>query len=131
MARKIRIPLSDIVVTQQASVDLGDANGKVAINSCRVPGDGARLLDAKITTTTAGDTNANHLVTVERVSGNTDLSGVMTLDCDGTAETTSASADGLSSQPVLSMGEAIQLDNVESAAISNGAVVHVVLRWIL
>lgn len=131
MARKVRAVGGDIVVLQQASVDLGDAAGKVALN-IRVPGDGARIMDFKLISTTAGTGNFTHSVTVERVSGNTDLTAVAALDADLAAETSTAEANGLTVQPYLTWGEAIQLDNVETGGdITNGAIVTVIIRWIL
>lgn len=126
-----RIPQQPVVVQQQDSVDLGDANGVVAL-TLRCPGDNANVLDMTLISTTAGTgTSANHLVTLQDVDTDTDLTGVATLDADGTAQVTEGSANGVLGHARLALGARLQLNNTESAAISNGAIVTVIIRWIL
>lgn len=131
MARKV--PFNMVVVQQQDSVDLADAAGDVAL-TLRCPGDGAKVLDWKVISTTAGTgAGANHNIILEHGSGaaGVALTGTIALDADGTAETTTASGNGLLVQPATTMGTLLQINNTESAAISNGAIVTVIVRWIL
>ena len=127
MARNIR---PNMIVQQQDSVDLADADGDVTL-TLRCPGDGASVIDFMLISTTAGTgASADHNVTLEHdiSTAGVALTGVAALDADGTAQTTTATAKGNGFHNTV-MGTRLQLQNVESAAISNGAIVTVIVRW--
>lgn len=116
-------------VQTQMGVNLGDAAGDVALALC-VPGDNARVIDVSYTIETAGTgSGANQLITLEAGTGaaGAAIAGVATLDADGAVGLT-ASADGTGAAGLL-RGVALQLANAESAAISDGAIVNVVIHW--
>jgi hypothetical protein len=109
-------------------IDLADAAGDVALTLC-VPGDGAQVVDVSITIETAGTgASANHLVTLEQgtAGAGAAIASVMTLDADGAVGLT-ATAKG--TRVKCTRGVALQLANAESAAISNGAIVNLVIVW--
>lgn len=117
------------IVQTQMGVDLGDADGDVAL-TLAVPGDNARVIDVSYTIETAGTgASANHNITLEAGTGaaGAAIAAVAALDADGAVGLT-VTAKGTGAAGLL-RGVALQLANAESAAISNGAIVNVVIHW--
>jgi len=96
------------------------------------PGDNAFVLDWSVQISTAGDTDEDHLLTLEHgtTTAGVALTAVLAVDCDGTAGTVTT-GDGLG-RPATGgtvQGTKIQIKNVEDAAITDGAIVDVLVRW--
>lgn len=118
-----------VIAQTQMGVNLGDAAGDVPLTLC-VPGDDARVVDVSYTIETAGTgAAANHLITLEAGTGaaGAAIAAVGTLDADGAVGLT-VTAKGTGASGLL-RGTALQLANAESAAISDGAIVNVVILW--
>lgn len=130
MARTVRD--QGIVVLQVYNIDLGDADGDVALDMM-CPGDGAVVLDWTVQISTAGTgSGANHNLTLEHGTGaaGVALAPVLAVDADAVAGTITT-GDGNGTQPTGGsvIGTKIQIANAESAAISDGAIVDVQVRW--
>lgn len=131
MARKVR---DNIVVLQVYNIDLGDANGDVALDMM-CPGDGAIVLDWSIQISTAGTgAAANHNCVLEHgtTSAGVALTPLLAVDADAVAGVvvTGEALDSATQRAVATVqGTKIQIQNTESAAISNGAIVDVLVRW--
>lgn len=125
MARKLK---GNQFVQTVAAVDLGDADGDVVIDAA-APGDSAVVESVTYTIQTAGTgASANHLITLEKglATAGTAIAAVGTLDADGAAGLT---VEAFGNGVTVNRGETLQLANAESAAISNGAIVNVVIYW--
>lgn len=94
-----------------------------------VPGDNAQVIDVTYTIVTAGTGSENHVLVLEAGLGaaGVAIAESTTLLADG-AVGLRAIAKGLQGV-VLTRGTILQINNTEAGAISNGAVVHVVVNW--
>jgi hypothetical protein len=117
------------VVTSQASVDLVDAAGDVALTML-VPGDDATVIDVTYTIVTAGTGSFSHTLTLEAglAGAGAAIAEATTLLADG-AVGLRAIAKGLQNVR-LTRGTILQILNAETGGdITNGAIVHVVVNW--
>ncbi len=129
MARSVRD--KGIVCLQVNNIDLVNADGDVAMDMM-CPGDDAFVLDWTCQISTAGTGSENHNLTLEHGTGaaGVALTAVLDVLADATAGTIST-GDGLGrpSTGGTVMGTKIQIKNVEEGAISNGAIIDVLVRW--
>lgn len=125
MARKLK---GNQFIQTIGNVDLGDADGDITLDAA-APGDLATVESVSYTIQTAGTgAAANHNITLEKglAGAGTAIAAVAALDADGAAGlTVEAEGNGVT----VLRGETLQLANAESAAISNGAIVNVVIYW--
>lgn len=110
------------------NIDLGDADGDVTLPG-GAPGDGAVVESVSYTIQTAGTgAAANHNITLEKglAGAGTAIAAVGALDADGAAGLT---VEAAGNEVSVLRGQTLQLANAESAAISNGAIINVVIYW--
>ena len=130
MARTVRD--FGIVVLTAYNVDLLNADADIATDMM-CPGDGAFVLDWTVQISSAGTGSAaNHELVLEHGTGaaGVALTAQLDIDADGTAGLI-VTGDGIG-RPATGgtvQGTKIQVKNVESAAISNGATVDILVRW--
>jgi hypothetical protein len=94
-----------------------------------VPGDDATVIDVTYTIVTAGTGSENHVLVLEAglAGAGAAIAESTTLLADGAAGLR-AIAKGLQNVR-LTRGTILQINNTEGGAISNGAIVHVVVNW--
>lgn len=131
MARKVGAPRS-FVITSATGVDLVNADGDVATGML-CPNDGAKVVRVSYTMKTAGTgAAANHNLTLEHGLGaaGVALTPVIAVDADA-VDGVIVTGDGLdsASAPDTVEGTQIQVKNVESAAISDGAILVISVLW--
>ncbi len=132
MARK-RVQRTFVYPYTEQGVSLGDAAGDVVVDSC-VPADSVTVVDVSYTIETAGiGAAANHLLNLQAGTAGAgfDIAAQAVLDADGAVGLTVV-AVGLPNTETsfpLSGGVALQIANAESAAISTGAIINLVIFW--
>jgi len=120
-----------MVATTQAVVDLTDTAGDVAL-AMAVPGDGARLIDVSFTIQVTGvGSAANHNLTLEAGTGaaGVAISTLAALDADGAVGLTVTGTPAGTGLTGLTRGVELQILNAESASITTGAIINVVILW--
>lgn len=121
-----------IVVLQVYNIDLTSDPVDVALDMM-CPGDGAFVLDWSVQVSTAGvGAAANHEMVLEHGTGaaGVALTAQLDLDADAVAGTI-VTGDGLGRPATggTTQGTKIQIQNAESASITTGAIVDVMVRW--
>ncbi len=131
MSRRVGAARS-FVITGAKAINLLEADGDVATGML-CPGDGAKVVRVSYTMETAGTgAAANHNLTLEHglAAAGVAMTPIIAVDADA-VDGVIVTGNGLDSavHPDTVEGTQIQIKNVESAAISDGAILDVSVLW--
>ena len=119
------------VITNASAVDLTDAAGDVTTGML-CPGDAAKVVRVSYTMRTAGTGTQNHNLILEHglAGAGAALTGTIDVLADAAAGTI-VTGDGLEfgAQPATLEGTVIQILNAEEGAISDGAILDILILW--